>query len=736
MHIRPYPDMPTPIHYQARAISFVGCSKSVGVEEMNCLHKSWLVAVAALGFSLALPFQGIAQDDFEGFDLEALMDVEVFSVSKKAQSLADSAAAVYVLNQEDIKRSGATSIPELMRLVPGMEVGSIDSSTWAVTARGFNGRFSNKLLVLIDGRSVYSPLFAGVHWALQDTMLEDIDRIEIIRGPGGTIWGANAVNGVINIITKSPVDTLGALVSAGGGTYEHGFVNVRQGTKIAESGHLRIYGKYFDRDHFENAPGDSSTDEWDQARVGFRAEWDLDEVSTLTVQGDVYEGDALGAITEPIPTPPYTQFFPEQKIEKSGGNALFELRRWLGDDNVVEFKAYYDTTTRGPVDGFVEKRDTLDATFQQNVAFANSFDLIWGFGYRLNSSHLEQSFVTGSVRPDERNPLYSAFVQGELKLAEDKLRLTLGSKFEHNDFTGFEWQPSARVLLRPNDENTVWAAISRAVRTPSNAETSIRSIVSTQPVAALGLIDPALAQLAPILQGICAACDSSFGFAGVDSYDSEEVIAYEAGWRGQVTPRFNLDIAAYFNEYDDLRTTEIDYASINPLDPLASDTIGFDPINNLTQIWLTTANNMEGIVYGAEVAAAFQPTDSWKVRSGYNYIKLDLELDANVEDPASLAYEHASPHHQVFAHSMVDLPNNVSFDTIVRWKDRISAHDVDSAFNLDTRIAWKPVDQLEISCVGQNLLSPSEREFQSIALIGNVTTRAPRGVYGKITWTP
>ncbi len=692
------------------------------------LHKSWMIGLAALSFALLAPTHSAAQDDFAGFDLEALMDVEVFSVSKKAQSLADSAAAVYVLNQQDIKRSGATTIPELLRLVPGMEVARLDSNAWAVTARGFNGRFANKLLVLIDGRSVYSPLFAGVNWDVQDTMLEDIDRIEVVRGPGGTIWGANAVNGVINIITKSAVDTQGTLVSAGGGTYEHGFVSVRQGTKISESGHVRVYGKYFDRDHFENTPSDSGNDEWDQGRVGFKAEWDLDEVSTLTIQGDAYKGEILGSITDPTPTPPYSSFNAEQQTDMTGGNAVVEFRRWLGDDNVMEFKAYFDSTSRGDDGGFSEKRRTIDATFQHNVALSDSFDFIWGLGYRLNSSDIRSDFAVSTVKPAEQNPVYSAFLQGQLSLLDDKLRFTVGSKFEDNEFTGFEWQPSARVLLRPDETNTFWGSISRAVRTPSNAEDSIRTLISVVPQAGLPLIDPALAGLIPFLP--CATCDVAFGFAGVDSYESEELLAYELGWRGKVTDRLNLDIAAYFNDYDNLRTTEVISPLVNPT------TIGFDAANLLNQVFLTSANNMEGEVYGAEIAAAIQPTDNWKIRSGYNYIKLDLELDAGVTDPASLGFEHASPHHQVFAHSMVDLPANFSLDTILRWKDRVSDHDVDSAWNADVRIAWKPLEQIEFSLVGQNLATPSEREFGNNVVIGNANTRAPRGVYGKITWTP
>jgi len=694
---------------------------------MKSLHKFSIGTVVAALLALSAAVPGFAQDDdFTDFDLEALMDVEVFSVSKKAQSLADSAAAVYVLSEEDIRRSGATSIPELMRLVPGLEVGRIDSSGWAISARGFNGRFANKLLVMIDGRSVYSPLFAGVHWDVQDTMLEDIDRIEIIRGPGGTIWGANAVNGVINIITKSALDTQGALVSAGGGSYEHGFVSVRQGAKIAESGVMRVYGKYFDRDHFEAAPGESSTDDWDQGRVGFRAEWDLDEVSTLTVQGDAYSGETSGPITDPIPVPPYSEFTPDQNVDLSGGNTVIEFRRWLGEDNVIELKGYFDTTSRGDDGGFNEKRRTFDVGLQHNIALNDSLDLSWGLGYRLNSDEIDSDFALGTVKPNEKNPVYSAFIQADLSTLDDKLRFTLGSKFEDNDFTGFEWQPSARVLVRPNDTHTIWASVSRAVRTPSNAEDSIRAVIGVVPQAALGTIDPALPALAPFLP--CPTCDVAFGFAGVDTYESEELLAYELGWRGQLSERLNMDIATYFNDYDNLRTTEID--TTNPV------TIGFDPVNFLNQIWLVAANNMSGEVYGVELAVSAKPTDWWKIRGGYNYIKMDLELDSGTIDPASLAFEDASPSNQIFIHSMLDLPEHVNFDTIFRWKDRISTHDIDSAFNLDARLAWKPLEQLEIAVVGQNLLSPSEREFLNNAVIGDAATRVPRGVYGKITWTP
>jgi iron complex outermembrane receptor protein len=660
--------------------------------------------------------------------LEELLDVDVYSVAKKKQKLSESAAAVYVLTQEDIRRSGATSIPEALRLVPGVEVARIDANKWAISVRGFNDRFANKLLVLIDGRSVYTPLFAGTYWDMQDTLLEDIDRIEVVRGPGGTLWGANAVNGVINIITKSAADTQGAFAEGGGGSEERGFGAARYGAKIGENAYLRVYGKYFDRDDSEGLGGRDTHDHWNQGRGGFRADWKMSEDDNLTVQGDVYDGVSNAVATVPvIPQPlvvggPFTDTFPEP-TDVFGANVLGRWKHKLAEGSDTELQIYYDRTERS-TPTFSEDRDTLDIDFQHNLSVGDNQALIWGLGYRFSYDDIGSNFNL-FFSPDHRGlHLFSGFLQDEISLFDDRLRLTLGTKLEHNDFTGFEFQPSGRFLWKPKPRHAIWGAISRAVRTPSRAEDDIqiRSRVDVVPV---DLGPPVGVTPIPFITTL----------NGSRSYKSEQLLAFELGYRVQPIDNASLDIAAFYNIYDDLRSISPRRGVLPDGTPIPEPGLTGTPPNLTGEVAYDIGNYLEGDTYGLEVAGDWHPLEAWKLRAGYSF--LEVQLDAKgpaVNDPVSLAAEGSSPRHQFFLRSLADLPCNLQLDANFRWVDRLPAQGVDSYGTLDVRLAWLPTDQLEISVVGQGLLDRAHREFGASNLVFTDATKVEQGVYGKIVW--
>jgi len=404
--------------------------------------------------------------------LEQLGNLEVTTVSKEPGEIQRTAAAIYVLTQEDIRRSGATSIPEVLRLVPGVEVAQIDSSTWAVGIRGFGNSFSKSVLVLIDGRNVYTPLFAGVDWKLQNVMIEDVERIEVIRGPGGTIWGTNAVNGVINIITKNSKDTQGTLVSVGGGNVDQGTGEFRQGGKFGRNINYRVYGMAFGRGPQFHSDHDNF-DDWQLGKGGFRMDWDNRGSDSFTVQGDLYKGGVGQRENLAFYSPPASINL-DGTEHVSGGNILGRWSRKLGEASDFQLQAYYDRTYRlGPQLG--ETRNTFDIDFLHQWKVLPRQDIIWGLGARWSPSDFIQTVATVDFLPHHQSDnIYSAFAQDEIAIVRDKLSATIGSKFEHNIYTGWENQPGARLLWTPSTHQTVWAAVTRAVRSPSRLDEDVQ----------------------------------------------------------------------------------------------------------------------------------------------------------------------------------------------------------------------------------------------------------------------
>jgi iron complex outermembrane receptor protein len=626
-------------------------------------------------------------EELKKLSVEELLDVDVTSVSKYPEKLSEAAAAVSVLTQDDIHSSGVTNIPDALRLVPGLDMAQVDSHTWAISSRGFNDIFANKLLVMIDGRTVYTPLFSGVFWDTQDVLLTDVDRIEVVRGPGATLWGANAVDGVISIITKSARDTEGLLISGGGGLEDRGFTDVRYGVKLTDDAFLRVYGRYFNRDDLVLSNDTDAHDAWDMSHGGFRLDWDSSSQNSFTFQGDIYTGQENETYSVPAFMPPFATAITSTD-NVSGGNLLGRWRHTFATDSVLTLQAYYDRTIRdSPI--FGENRDTGDIDLQHRFALGDRQQIIWGLGFRVTHSDIKNSVNVAFIPSNRTLTLYSAFVQDEITILPERLRLTIGSKFEHNDFTGFEIQPSARALWTPGHGQTIWGSISRAVRTPSEAENDVR-------------LNPA------------GAPPGFVTIFGNPNFDSEELLAYEIGYRVQPINQLKLDLTAYYNDYDHLRT--IEPILPGPVSPSRVD------------------NKLFGHTYGTEISATVQPFKQWRLQSGYTYWQADLHREHGSHDTMTeQTDEGSSPHNQFFIRSILDVGWNVEFDSTLRYVDVLPFPKIPSYVMLDLRLAWSPRKDLEIAIVGQNLLDDRHPEFAP-TFIGTQKSEVARNVYGMVVW--
>ena len=628
----------------------------------------WLVLVGVtLNASDGLAQASTTSNEWQDLTLEQLVNVQVTSVSKKQTDLRTSPAAIYVITQEDIRRSGLTSIPELLRMVPGLDVARIDATHWAISARGFNTQFSNKLLVLIDGRSVYTPEFGGVYWSVEDMPLEDIDRIEVIRGPGATLWGANAVNGVINIITKSAKDTQGGLLSATYGTEDRPSSTVRYGGKLGTNLFYRAYVKYFNREGFKDTSGAAENNS-DATRGGLRLDWKPSDINRLTLQGDYYRSDASEALLTPPPvtTTTFTG-------HNAGRNILSHWTHDFSETSQLTLQMYYDYLEQGD-SPITVRDDTYDVDLQHRFALGDRQDIVWGLGYRYQHEGSATNFFVSSTPPVTHQTVLSAFVQDEIAIVQDRLHLTIGSKFEHNDFTGFEIEPSARLAWTPTEKQTVWAAISRAVRTPTSVDLSILN-------------------------------NQSASVVGNTNFKSEELLAYELGYRVKPTKQVSFDVAAFYNVYDRLEL-------VNPL---------------------TAENKQRGETYGAEFMTEWQATAHWKWTASYTL----LQMHINPNTPGS-SINNDSPQNQFQIRSYLDLPHNVELNGAVYYVDQISPAEglseerIPPYVRLDLGLTWRPTKSLEIGIWGQNLLDGQHPEFTREN--NSAITEIPRSVVGRITW--
>lgn len=654
--------------------------------------------------SAALLFSGTLQartrqdePDLTELSVEDLLALPVTSVAKKKQPWRESAAAIHVITAEDLRRSGATTIPEALRWVPGMQVAQIDASKWAVTARGFNGQFANKLLVLVDGRSVYTPLFSGVFWEMQDTPLEDVERIEVIRGPGAALWGANAVNGVVNIITRDARDTQGSLLTLGTGNEEQGFATFRHGGKLGEDGHYRVFAKGFVRDGTVEPSGSSAEDGWSGGRAGFRVDRRRAQ-DHLTLSGELFDLEIGRAGTGVSFEPPFERPLSED-VDGSGGHLLARWTHTASASSERTFQLYVDRA-HYVSDIFADRRDTVDFDYQERRATGGSHDLIWGLGYRFLSDDQGAQF-SEFVPEREDSQVFSAFLQDEVRGFGDRLRVTLGTKLEHNHYTGFEVQPSLRALWTAGPRQTFWASVSRAVRTPSRAENTARITVDIVRQAT-GL--PAF-----------------FTALGNPEVGSERLTAYELGYRCQPAKSVHFDLASFYNDYEDVigLTPGMPYPVLTEIPP------------HLV-VPLNVGNGLAGRTSGFELSFVWEAAEEWRLSGTYTY--LDMSLTAN---GATRAVSGAGdvPSHQATLLSSLDFVRRGEWELMTQYVDELPGLGVASYFRVDSRWAWHASDSIELSLVVRNALDRRHAEFVSMVAGTLVRTEIGRSVYGKLSWS-
>ena len=605
-------------------------------------------------------------ESLKTLSIEQLMNVEVTSVSKRPERLSRVASAIQVITQQDIRRSGASSLPEALRLATNLQVAQVDSRQWAISARGLNSTAANKLLVLIDGRTVYTPLFSGVFWDVQDVPVQEIDRIEVISGPGATLWGANAVNGVINVITKDAKDTEGLLVSGGGGSELRGFGTAQYGGTVGHDVHYRAYGSGFTRQPTLLPSGADATDDWHFGQGGFRVDWDPSQMNHASLQGDLYDGRA----SQPSAS----------DIAVSGGNVAGKWSHTFSANSDVRAQLYYDRTHRDIPGTFGEDLDTYDVDLQHHARLGTRHDVVWGLGYLLINDHVANSAALAFLPAHVTRQWFTGFVQDEIALAQDRVRVTLGTKIEHNDYTGVEVQPGGRVNWTVSQFGTLWTAVSRAVRTPSRID-----------------------------RELFAPGQPPYILAGGPNFGSEEETAYELGYRHQRGP-VALSVATFYSRYYGLRSLE----EVNP--PAAFP--------------IVIGNGQDGESYGAELNADYRVSDRWRLVAGYTEVRIHVWALPTSTDTSRGSAENHTPDRQFSLRSSTDLPGRLSLDGTFRYLGEIANQQVPAYAELDVRLGWQPVPRLELSVAGQNLLHDHHVEF------GAPTARSEikRGVYGSLEW--
>ncbi|MBN1590931.1 MAG: TonB-dependent receptor [Pirellulales bacterium] len=623
------------------------------------------------------------------------MDIAVTSVSRQQSTIGRSPAAVFVITSEMIRRSGATCLPELLRMAPGVSVSKITSHAWAVGIRGGQSRFDKQLLVMIDGRSVYNPFFGGVYWDMQDLLLDDIERIEVIRGPGGTIWGANAVDGVINIMTKKASDTQGAYAMIGGGNYDKSVDAVRVGGSNGKGLSWRLWGK-----HFERGPGylpgiGLAWDDWRAGHGGFRVDYDLDRcgVNKLTALGNYYGGNEGQESIRPVPVFPYSEIISED-MGFAGQSVLLRWDHTTDEDSDWSFQTYYDRCFRSQTVGN-EMWTTMDFDFQHRFPLGRRHNVIWGLNYRQIHNYAPDGSFFLSFSPEQLSyTMFSGFIQDEIELAEDRWYLTAGTKLERNNFSGFEVQPSIRLLWTPDDRHSVWAAVSRAVSTPALYEEN----------GTLNL-GPFPAPVAPTFVRL----------NGTSDFKSEKLLAYEVGYRTQVTERFSWDLATYFHDYTDYHGFQLN---------------NFFPEDTYWVLQSNWENHVTGRGYGVELSATWDVNERWRLWGFYCYQYMHWNADVYEQ---MIYADDINPLNQVRLQSSWKLSPRCDFDAVLRYVDNLSGLNVPKYVTMDLRLGWRPNESIEMALVGQNLLDSHHYEFGPEAY-GLGATEVRRTVFGQMTW--
>lgn len=597
----------------------------------------------------------VARADLSKLSIEQLENVEITSVSKRPEPLGVAPAAIYVITHDDIVRSGALTIPEILRLAPNLFVAQTSPSSYVITARGFSGNnaaqnFSDKLLVLIDGRSVYNPLFSGMYWDMQDVPVEDIERVEVISGPGATLWGANAVNGVINIVTRKSSDTQGGVLEVGAGN-QYARAMLQYGGTLGDDVTYRVYAKTFRDRAFDAAGGGSAHDGWQKPQGGFRLDWTPGS-DQVTVSGDIYDGreNNNGAMDGLI----------------AGGNLLGNWQHQFEDGSSLQVMGYYDNVQRKTTadsTGFTV--DTYQLEAQYNFRLGSWNNIVVGAGQRLSHYRITDQIgpATSLLFVPNRGELdlTNAFVQDDMTLADD-FTLTLGLKLEDDPYSGVTPMPSVRASWQLDDGNTVWAAASRAIRSPTPFDTHVEEDLGPTPF-----------------------------LVGNPDFLPEKLTAYEIGYRGQLSQNASLSVSAYESVYDDLKSIELD------------PTTGFLPLR-----W---GNGMKGHVYGIEAWGSYEAAGWWKLSAGVNFLSEEMKFKPGASGLLGDSQQGDDPHHQAFLRSSMQLSDTVTFDADFRYVGQLPDPHVPGYVELNSRLGWMVTDRLELSLSGFNLLHDHHREF-------------------------
>lgn len=614
-------------------------------------------AAAAIGLAaIATPLVARAESalsttDLSRLSIEDLGNIEISSVSKTPERLSDSPAAVYVITHDDVIRSGATNISDILRLAPNLQVAQTNASQFVVTARGFSGNaadqnFSDKLLVLIDGRSVYTPLYSGVYWDAQDVLPEDIERIEVISGPGATLWGANAVNGVINIITRKSGETQGGLIDAGGGNLETA-VSARYGGRISDGLTYRLYARDFIGANTVDATGANAHDGWYRLQGGFRLDWASTARDTVTFQGDAYKGDENqpGA--------------PDQDI--SGGDVLGRWTHAGQNGSTLQVQAYFDRTERGTENGGGRfTLNTYDLDLQYNFNAGHHNQVVLGGGYRASDYRIvgtAQLFFQPAARTLS---LANVFAQDTVAINE-RTKLILGLKFEDDPYSGMVTLPNARLSWKVSDSTLLWASASRAIRSPT-----------------------------PFDRDVAEKLGAVLFLVGGGNFRPERLTAYEAGLRAEVSSRASLSASVFYNVYTDLRSVE------------------FTPLTLLPLRW---GNEMRGDTYGVEIWGDYRVTPWWRLSASVNHLIENLKFTSKSSGALGVAQAGDDPKYQASLKSSMNLGPTVTLDGNLRYVGALPDPRVPAYLELDARLGWDLTERVRLSVSGFNLLHERHQEF-------------------------
>ncbi|MFZ0821732.1 MAG: TonB-dependent receptor [Candidatus Acidiferrales bacterium] len=632
--------------------------------------------------------------------IEDLSNLNVTSTSKKEEPLQRAAAAIFVITKEDIRRSGATNIPDLLRMVPGLDIAQTSGTTWAVSSRGFNSEYANKLLVLIDGRTIYSPVFSGVFWEDLDVVLEDIDRIEVIRGPGAALWGTNAVNGVINIITKKAGDTQGGLVSAGGGNLDQGFGLVQFGGKAGSDGFYRIFANGFQDSAMQLPNGQTAQDPWAMSHGGFRTDWTFSKHDSLSVQGDIHFGGASNLGLTLTSLTPLISTFGQEHRDLKGEDAMAQWTHTFSPRAGFSVQIYFDDSLQSAsfLSGDV---DTADVEIEDHFVWGARQDITWGTDLRYIGIGTKGTLVGSFTPAHSVGRLFAGFVEDQIALVPSRLQLTLGLRLEGNKQLGLDVEPDARLLWTPSQKNSIWFAASRAIHGISVADTELR------------FIEQAFTGPGGITEAVT--------IFGNPNLQDEAENSWQAGYRTQVSTKLDLDLAGYFNVHSHVRGQSI-----------GTPFIETDPGGPVLIIPLTFNNLVSGETHGIELSANWKPYSFWRLGGGYTWLNGDFRDDSPGAVGNPTATNLSAPHHEFNIRSYVDLPRGFQLDSAFYYAGQIDLGDIKAYPRLDVRLGWKFKERQELSVVGQNLLSPRHIEFP--AQVGPFdNSLVKRSVYGK--WT-